>query len=157
METTLKLTPALRRWLAFIADGGERGRMELQITASGGRAGSQLQALRRAGYVEYVPEPFVTHGRFEPDRVRVTDAGRKALTAAAKEPITYRRDDDRYIVYFGEDRLGLVRREVAPDGYAPDGRWKAVDTRMAWTRWFETRGAAGQALLRRYLAARERG
>jgi hypothetical protein len=125
METASKLTPALKRWLAFIADGGERGRMELQITASGGRAGSQLQALRQAGYVEYVPAPFVTRGRFEPDRVRVTEAGRKALVAAAaKEPITYCRDDDRYIVYLGDERIGFVRRETPPDGYAPDGRWK---------------------------------
>jgi hypothetical protein len=157
METGSKLTPALKRWLAFIADGGERGRMELQITASGGRAGSQLQALRQAGYVEYVPAPFVTRGRFEPDRVRVTEAGRKALVAAAaKEPITYCRDDDRYIVYLGDERIGFVRRETPPDGYAPDGRWKAVDIRMAWTRWFKTRGDAAKALLRRHLATRAR-
>ena len=131
--------------------------MELQITASGGRAGSQLQALRQAGYIENVPAPFITHGRFEPDRVSITDAGRKALAAAAaKEPITYRRDDDRYIVCLGDQRIGLVRREIAPDGYAPDGRWKAVATWMTWTRWFKTRGDAGKALRRRYLAARDR-
>jgi hypothetical protein len=106
--------------------------MELQITASGGRASSQLQALRQGGYVEYVPAPFVTHGRFEPDRVRVTEAGRKALAAAAaKEPISYRRDDDRYIVYLGDERIGLVRRY--PE--ASERPWKA------WTpTWREAAG-----------------
>jgi hypothetical protein len=47
----------------FIADGGERGRMVLQITASGGRASSQLQALRNAGYVEYWDDPDNPAGR----------------------------------------------------------------------------------------------
>jgi hypothetical protein len=50
--TATKLTPALRRWLDFIAEGGQDGRMVLQITALGARANSQLQALRNAGYVE---------------------------------------------------------------------------------------------------------
>lgn len=40
-----------RRWLEFIAEDGDHGRMVLQITASGGRASSQLQALRDAGYL----------------------------------------------------------------------------------------------------------
>jgi hypothetical protein len=81
MEMTLKLTPAVRRWLDFIADGGERGRMVLQITASGGRASSQLQSLRNAGYVEYWDDPDNPNG---PDRVRVTEAGKKALAVSAK-------------------------------------------------------------------------
>jgi hypothetical protein len=32
-----------------VPEGGEQGRMVLEITASGGRASSQLQALRNAG------------------------------------------------------------------------------------------------------------
>jgi hypothetical protein len=114
IQTTLKLTPRLKRWLEFIAGGGERGRMVLQITASGGRAGSQLQVLRNAGWVEYCDDPDDPSG---PDRVRLSDVGRKTLANSAKEPITYRRDEDRYIVYLGEDRLGFVRRET-------DGRWR---------------------------------
>jgi LmbE family N-acetylglucosaminyl deacetylase len=136
------LTPALTRILQFVADGGERGRMELQVVASGGRAVSQLSALRRAGYIEYVAAPFVTHGHFEPDHIRITDAGKKALAAAAS--LSYRRDGDRYLVYLGDDRIGFVR-------YAPDRRrWNAVDTTMAYIRWFDTRAAAGKALHRRF-------
>ena len=76
MEMTLKLTPALKRSLEFIARGGEHGRMVLQITASGGRASSQLQALRNAGYVEYWDDPDNPTG---PDRVRVTESGKRAF------------------------------------------------------------------------------
>jgi hypothetical protein len=104
-------------------------------------------------YVEWV----IDRPGYPSDRVRITKIGRRALAAAAaKEPITYRRDDDRYIVYLGDERIGFVRREIAPDGYAPDGRWKAGDTWMAWSRWFKSRDAAGKALLRRCLASRSR-
>jgi hypothetical protein len=65
----LKLTPALRRIPQFIADGGPDARMLLQVIATGGRASSQFQALRNAGYVSID----------QPDRVGVTTAGRKAL------------------------------------------------------------------------------
>jgi hypothetical protein len=84
--------------------------------------------------------------------VRVTEAGKNALaTTRLKEPLSYRRDADRggYIVYLGDDRLGFVKRGV-------DGRWNAADTWMAWSRWFKARDDAGKALLRRYLAARDR-
>ena len=47
----METDPGDRRWLEFIAEDGDHGRMVLQITASGGRASSQLQALRDAGYV----------------------------------------------------------------------------------------------------------
>lgn len=49
----MKLTPALRHWLKFIASDPKRGRIVLQITATGARASAQLQSLRNAGYVEY--------------------------------------------------------------------------------------------------------
>jgi hypothetical protein len=82
------------------------------------------------------------HGRFDPDRVRITDAGTTALAAAAT--LTYRRDGDRCIVYLGDDRIGFVR-------YAPNRRrWNAIDTTMAYIRWFDTRDAAGKALRRRF-------
>jgi hypothetical protein len=109
-ETTSKLTPTLKRWLEFLTDGGERGRMVLQATASGGRAASQLQSLRNAGYVEYCDDPDNPTG---PDRVRVTEAGKKALAGTRlKEPLTYRPVGDRYIVNLGDDRLGFVRRDL---------------------------------------------
>jgi hypothetical protein len=71
----LKLTPATRRILQFIADGGDRGRMELQVLASGGSAGRRYQDLRRAGYIENALAPIE-----QPDRVRATAAGLAALT-----------------------------------------------------------------------------
>ena len=44
--------------------------------------------------------------------MRVTEADKNALAATPlKEPLTYRRDGDRYIVYYGQDRLGFVRRD----------------------------------------------
>jgi DNA-binding PadR family transcriptional regulator len=49
-----------------------------QITATGGRAASQLQTLRNAGYVEYWDDPDNPTG---PDRVRITEAGKDALAA----------------------------------------------------------------------------
>jgi rhodanese-related sulfurtransferase len=132
------LTPALRRVLDFIAGGEERGRMVLQVTASGGRASSQLQALRNAGYVEYYDPP-----EGGPDRIRITAPGRGALNDQAS--LRYRRDDDRYLVYLGDDRIGFVR-------YAPDKRrWNAADATMSYIRWVDTRDAAGKALHRRFV------
>jgi hypothetical protein len=67
-DSGIKLTPALRPVLEFIASGDEHGRMMLQVAASGGCASSQLQALRNAGYVEYHdppeggPRPHQNHG-----------------------------------------------------------------------------------------------
>jgi hypothetical protein len=136
-DSGIKLTPALRRVLEFIASGDEHGRMMLQVAASGGRASSQLQALRNAGYVEYHDPP-----EGGPDRIRITAAGRSALTQQAS--LSYRRDGDRYLVYSGDDRIGFVR-------YAPDKRrWNAVDTTMSYVCWFDTRYAAGKALHRRF-------
>jgi hypothetical protein len=71
------LPPARRQILEFVAAAGERGVMELQIVASGGRSGSMLQSLLREGYVERVVAP--DYARLDEGRVRVTDAGRAAL------------------------------------------------------------------------------
>ena len=62
--------------------------MVLQITATGGRASSQLQALRNACWVEYWDDADQPNA---PDRIRITAAGKKALATKAQEPITYRR------------------------------------------------------------------
>jgi hypothetical protein len=69
-----KLPAETRRILQFIADGQEDGRMELQVTASGGSAARRYQDLRRAGYVEDI----MTLSN-QPDRVRVTAADLAAL------------------------------------------------------------------------------
>jgi hypothetical protein len=77
-KSGIKLTPALRRMLEFIVSGEEHGRMIVQIVATGGRSVSQLDALRSAGYVEYYYAP-----EGGPDRIRITAAGRSALTGQA--------------------------------------------------------------------------
>lgn len=71
-----KLTPAQRRQLNFIACGGDRGRTLLQVTASGGRSVAHLKALIDTGLVELVPDGQGAPGRFDPDRVRVTNKGK---------------------------------------------------------------------------------
>lgn len=73
----LKLTPTTRKILQFIADGGERGRMELQVITVGGSWSRRYQDLRNAGYVENAMAPID-----QPDRVRVTDTGRATLAEA---------------------------------------------------------------------------
>ena len=79
----LKLTPALRRIMEFIERGGDHGRMELQIWASGGRSVSQLSTLILAGYVERFDGPKPTKG-YAPGRVCLTDAGKAALAEVAR-------------------------------------------------------------------------
>lgn len=70
----MKLTPTTRKILQFIADGGEQGRMELQVISTGGSWPRRYQELRNAGYVENAMAPLE-----QPDRVRVTAAGKAAL------------------------------------------------------------------------------
>jgi hypothetical protein len=74
----MKFTPTKRKILQFVADGGERGRMLLQVISIGGSWPRRYQDLRNAGYVEDVLGPIS-----EPDRVRVTAAGRAALDEAS--------------------------------------------------------------------------
>jgi hypothetical protein len=75
----LKLTPATRRILRFIADGGERGRMLLQVVASGGSAARRYRDLKNAGLVEDVLGLVD-----QPDRVRATAAGLAALAPGVR-------------------------------------------------------------------------
>jgi hypothetical protein len=70
----MRLTPTTRKILQFIADGGERGRMELQVLAAGGSWPRRFQDLLNAGYVEDAHGPIN-----EPDRTRITAAGKAAL------------------------------------------------------------------------------
>jgi hypothetical protein len=57
--------------------------------------------------------------------------------------IKYELTDGSYVVKHDGDRIGFVRQEA-------DGRWKAVDTYMAWMRRYKTRARAGAALLKRW-------
>jgi hypothetical protein len=72
-----RLTPALRRLLVLIAEGGERGRIKREIDASGSRARLQLRTLMEAGYVEWVVEE--TDHRHFSECVRISDAGMQEL------------------------------------------------------------------------------
>jgi hypothetical protein len=76
IPTVAKLTPTTRKILQFIADGGEQGRMELQVISCGGSWPRRYQDLRNAGYVEDAMAPID-----QPDRVRITELGRAALGA----------------------------------------------------------------------------
>jgi hypothetical protein len=81
-----RLTPALRRLLVLIAEGGERGRIKREIDASGSRARLQLRTLMEAGYVEWVVEE--TDHRHFSECVRISDAGKQSLlcSTAVDEP-----------------------------------------------------------------------
>lgn len=68
---TVRLTPAQREMLEFIARGGERGRMLVQVVASGSRSAAVLDRLRHAGLIEY-HDPVGAAVDF----VRATAAGR---------------------------------------------------------------------------------
>jgi hypothetical protein len=58
--------------------------------------------------------------------------------------VIFRRDDERYIVFLGnDDRIGFVRR-------ADNGTWNYVDTTMAHSGYAKTRERAGQLLRRRF-------
>jgi hypothetical protein len=55
--------------------------------------------------------------------------------------ISFKRDGDRYIVWWGDDRIGFVSQ-------MDDKRWNAVDTTMEHSTYRHTRAEAGDALLR---------
>jgi hypothetical protein len=82
------LTSSLRSLLTFIAEGGDRGRMQLQICANGASERTKLQRLFDAGWVERcdfkLPRETL-HG------VRATPAGLAVLLPTASQRTT--RDD----------------------------------------------------------------
>jgi hypothetical protein len=126
----------------------------LAVTASGGQDG-KLNKLRGAGYVVKCDHPSVTEGAWPAEALAITEAGRTALAKHRAElakkgrrgsdkRVIFRRDDERYIAFLGDDnRIGFVRR-------ADNGTWNYVDTTMAHSGYAKTRERAGQLLRRRY-------
>ena len=89
---------------------GDRSSPVQACCGNGCPPGYKRQRTLIAGrYVEWV----IDRPGYPSDRVRITKIGRRALAAAAaKEPITYRRDDDRYIVYLGDERKGAWKIDI---------------------------------------------
>ena len=149
----LKLTPSLLSMLERIEQHSGTLLM-LAVTASGGQDG-KLNKLRGAGYVVKCDHPTVTEGAWPAEALAITEAGRAALAECRAElakkgrhgsdkRVIFRRDDERYIVFLGDDdRIGFVRR-------ADNGTWNYVDTTMAHSGYAKTRERAGQLLRRRY-------
>jgi hypothetical protein len=150
----LKLTPSVLSMLERI-ERHSGTLLMLAVTASGGQDG-KLNKLRGAGYVVKCDHPTVTAGAWPAEALAITDAGRTALAKHRSEiagkkgrrrsgdqRVIFRRDRDRYIVFFGDDRIGFVRR-------ADNGTWNHVDTTMAHSGYAKTRERAGQLLRRRY-------
>jgi hypothetical protein len=149
----VKLTPSLLAMLERIEQHSPL--LMLAVTASGGQDG-KLNELRGAGYVVKCDHPIVTEGAWPAEALAITDAGRTTLAKHRAEvaekkgrqrsrdkKIIFRRDRDRYVVFFGDDRIGFVRR-------AHNGTWNHVDTTMAHSGYAKTRERAGQLLRRRY-------
>jgi hypothetical protein len=160
----LKLTPSLLSMLKRI-EQHSGSLLMLAVTASGGREYTKLNKLRGAEYVVKCDHPSVTEGAWPAEALAITDAGRAALANhraklakkgrhGSDKRVIFRRDDERYIVFLGDDdrsprevsqseRIGFVCR-------ADDGTWKYVDTTMAHSGYAKTRERAGQLLRRRY-------
>jgi hypothetical protein len=150
----LKLTPSLLSMLERI-ERHSGTLLMLGITPSGGQDG-KLNKLRGAGYVVKCDHLSVTEGAWPAEALAITEAGRSALVKHRAEVaekkgrrrsgdkrVIFRRDDERYIVFLGDDRIGFVRR-------ADNGTWNHVDTTMAHSGYAKTRERAGQLLRRRY-------
>jgi hypothetical protein len=153
LMSDVKLTPSLLAMLERIEQHSPL--LMLAVTASGGQDG-KLNKLRGAGYVVKCDHPTVTEGAWPAEALAITDAGRTALAKHRSEVaekkarqrsgdqrVIFRRDRDRYIVFFGDDRIGFVRG-------ADNGTWNHVDTTMAHSGYAKTRERAGQLLRRRY-------
>jgi len=151
----LKLTPTLVAMLERI-EQHSGALLMLAVTASGGGEYGKLNKLRGAGYVVKCDHPSVTEGAWPAEALAITEAGRTALAKHRAETtekkgqrrsgdkrVIFRRDGERYIVFFGDDRIGFVRR-------ADNGTWNHVDTTMAHSGYAKTRERAGQLLRRRY-------
>jgi hypothetical protein len=150
----LKLTPSLLSMLERI-ERHSGTLLMLAVTASGGQDG-KLNKLRGAGYVVKCNHPSVTEGAWPAEALAITEAGRTALAKHRAEiaekkgrdrpgdkKVIFRRDGERYVVFLGDDRIGLTRR-------ADNGTWNHVDTTMAHSGYAKTRERAGQLLRRRY-------
>src|ERR1700724_2972502 len=163
----LKLTPSLLSMMERIEKHSGTLLM-LAVTASGGQDG-KLNKLRGAGYIVKCDHPSVTERGWPAEALAITVAGRTALAKHRALPrsdktrplgeaevaekngrhrsgdkkVIFRRDGERYIVFFGDDRIGFTRR-------ADNGTWNHVDTTMAHSGYAKTRERAGQLLRRRY-------
>jgi hypothetical protein len=122
----VKLTSSLLAMLERIEEHSPL--VMLAVTASGGQDG-KLNKLRGAGYVVKCDHPSVTEGAWPAEALAITEAGRAALVKHCAEiaeekgrqrsgdkRVIFRRDGERYIVFFGDDRIGFVRR-------ADNGTW----------------------------------
>jgi hypothetical protein len=113
----VKLTPSLLAMLERIEQHSPL--LMLAVTASGGQDG-KLNELRGAGYVVKCDHPIVTEGAWPAEALAITDAGRTTLAKHRAEvaekkgrqrsrdkKIIFRRDRDRYVVFFRRrsDRL----------------------------------------------------
>jgi hypothetical protein len=162
----LKLTPSLVLMLERI-EQHSGALLMLAVTASGGREYGKLNKLQGAGYVVKCDHPSVTEGAWPAEALAITEAGRAALAnhraqlAEKKGPhrpgdkrVIFRRDDERYIVFLGDDNRSL--REIPQDeriGFVrrtDNGSWNYVDTTMAYSGYAKTRERAGQLLRRRF-------
>src|SRR6266550_8944249 len=108
----LKLTSSLLSMLERVEQHGGKLLM-LSVTASGGQDG-KLNKLRGAGYVVKWDHPSVTEGAWPAEALAITEAGRAALAKHRAElaekgrhrsakRVIFRRDDERYIVFLGND------------------------------------------------------
>src|ERR1700730_1401559 len=78
-KVTLRLTPAINRWLEFIADAGKRAGM-VQITPTGRSASTQLQSLRYSGRND-------PNNRTRPAREHIIETRKNALPSNLLRPI----------------------------------------------------------------------
>src|SRR5438270_6001333 len=120
LMSDLKLTPSLLSMLERI-ERNSGTLLMLAVTASGGQDG-KLNKLRGAGYVVKCDHPSVTEGAWPAEALAITEAGRTALAKHRAElakkgrrgsdkRVIFRRDDERYIAFLGNDhRIGFVRR-----------------------------------------------
>jgi hypothetical protein len=131
----VKLTPSLLAMLERIEQHSPL--LMLAVTASGGQDG-KLNKLRGAEALA-----ITDAGRTALAKHRSEVAEKKARQRSGDQRVIFRRDRDRYIVFFGDDRIGFVRG-------ADNGTWNHVDTTMAHSGYAKTRERAGQLLRRRY-------
>jgi hypothetical protein len=101
----------------------------LAITEAGRRALVKHRALPRSGKTRPLGEAEV--------------AEKKGRHRSGDKKVIFRHDGERCIIFFGDDRIGFVRR-------ADNRTWNHVDTTMAHSGYAKTRERAGQLLRRRY-------
>jgi hypothetical protein len=130
-----KLTPSLLSILERI-EKHSGTLLLLAVTASGGQDG-KLNKLRGAGYVVKCDHPSVTAGAWPAEALAITEAGRTALAKCRAEVavkkgrrssgdkrVVFRRDGERYIVFVGDDRIGLCDVLITGLGTMSTRQWR---------------------------------